>query len=166
MRSPAFAVTALLLVAACGGSDDGPSAADEAAAASSISEYWESTGLTAEESDCLGEAAVDEFGIGHLQDLGILDDELVANEKIATALTSVTDSSKAATMIVDCLTLPGLMKRQYQGIDDDTAQCLADAYGRDRMIEAMAAELTGEGSVETPDEVTAEMRKCAPDSKG
>lgn len=151
----------LLSVVGCNGTDE--SAEDEQAAVASISDYWESTGLSVADSECLADRAVEDFGVDHLKDLGILGDDLEANEKIATGFTSTADSRTAATLIVDCLTLEALMKRQYQGIDDPTAKCLADAYGRDRMIEAMAAELTGKGSVETPDDVTAEMRKCAQD---
>lgn len=162
MRKTWLGAAVLLLTAACGGGSDEATDEEKETAAASISAYWESTGLSTAESDCLGEAAVEQFGIGHLQDLEILDDELVANAKIATAFTSSTDSRTAATIIVDCLTMTGIMKRQYQGADDKTAQCLADAYGRDRMIDAMAAELTGEGSLETPEDVTAEMRQCAP----
>ena len=66
---------------------------------------------------------------------------------------------------LDCLTLPGIMAQQYRLTDDAVAQCLADAYGRDRMIEAMSAQLQGRTAEEAPADVTAAMGKCVENVK-
>ena len=164
MRTTLAGALVLLTLTACGGGDDEAAKektkADEKAAVSSISAYWQATGIAAEKSDCLGERTVDEFGVPHLQDLGILDDQLEASTTIATGFKSAADAPKAATIVVDCLTLPGIMAQQYQLTDDAVAQCLADAYGRERMIEAMSAQLQGQTAATTPAEVTTAMEKC------
>jgi len=159
-----LALLALLTLAACGGGDDAEAkakkAADEKTAVASISKYWQATGITADKAECLGTDTVAEFGVPHLRDLGILDEELQASTTIATGFKSASDAPKAATIIVDCLTLPGIMAQQYQLTDDTVAQCLADAYGHDRMIEAMSAQLQGRTPESTPADVTAAMGKC------
>jgi hypothetical protein len=160
------AAVLLLAVTACGGKAkdklDAPLTGDDKAAASSISDYWVKAGITKKASDCLGEKYIREFGVAHLKDLKILDDSLKAQDTAGTAFKSKTDAPKAATMIVDCLTLPALMKQQDPNVDDRTAQCLADAYGRDRMIRAITASLEGTPAEETPADVAAEMSKCVP----
>jgi len=163
MRTTLASVLALITLTACGGGDDEAEAqrkADEKAAIASIAQYWEDTGIAADKADCLGTDLVEVFGVPHLQDLEILDDKLETSTTIATGFTSAADAPKAATVIVDCLTLPGIMAQQYQLKDDAVATCIADAYGRDRMIEAMALQMQGKPAGETPAEVTTAMEKC------
>lgn len=164
MRTTLASALMLLTLTACGGGDDDAAEAqkkaDEKTASASIAKYWQATGIAADKADCLGQRTVDEFGVPHLQDLGILDDKLETSTTIATGFKSASDAPKAATIVVDCLTLPGIMAQQYQLTDDAVAQCLADAYGRDRMIEAMSAQMQGQTADETPDEVTTAMESC------
>ena len=164
MKSLVSACALLLSVSACGGDDKESEAltADETAVATSISEYWQSTGIAEDPADCIGEKTVRSFGIAHLQDVGAVDDDLKAGEGLATAFSSAADATEAAENNVDCLTLPALMQEQYPGIDDETAECLAEAYGHERYVEAMANTMRGI-AVDTPDEVTAEMSKCVPE---
>ncbi len=167
MKRTWVAVALLLATTACGGDDEGaetagPLAGDDKVAADSISAYWQRSGVEKKASICLGERMVREFGVAHLKDLEVLDAKLKAQDTAATAFKSDADAPKAATMIVDCLTLPGLMKQQYTGVDDATATCLADAFGRDRMVDAMAAQFQGTAAEDTPEDVTAEMSECVP----
>ncbi|HSV39172.1 MAG TPA: hypothetical protein VLI04_10455 [Nocardioidaceae bacterium] len=164
MRNTLVSAAALLLtLSACGGDEKTDElTADEQQAATSISAYWQGTGMNEEPSDCLGEKTVRSFGLAHLKDLGALNDELDAETKLPTAFTSATDATTAATNTVDCLTLSGLMMEQYKGVDEATAECLAEAYGRDRYIKAMADTMQGLSVEEAPADVTAEMSKCVP----
>ena len=165
MRKSLLCAALLLTLAACGGEDkkDEALSADEQTAADNISAYWQESNLAKEPADCLGEKTVRSFGLAHLKDLGVLDDELRTKSSVDTWFTSEADSVKAATNNVDCISLPELLKQSYPGIDDDTAECLADAFGRDRYIEAMAQTMQG-ASFSTPPEVEAEMEKCVPQS--
>lgn len=154
-----------LTATACGGGDEtpddeGPLTGADRTAAASITQFWLEAGVEKSGAQCLGEEMVRSFGVAHLQDLDLLDERYQANDSATTVFRSATDAPKAAALIVDCRGLPTLMKQQYQGIDDETAQCLADAYGRDRMVEAMAASLRDEEGEATPEDVTLEMSKC------
>ena len=155
----------LLTATACGGGDEDPDSdaaltgADKTAA-TSITQFWMKAGVEKKGAECLGEQMVRSFGVAHLQDLELLDEKYHANDSADTVFSSATDAPKAAALIVDCRGLPTLMKQQYQGIDDETADCLAEAYGRDRMVEAMTASLKGEQGEATPEDVTLEMSKC------
>ena len=160
----------LFATAACGGGsgDSGGLEGDEKDAAAAISTYFEGEGMQATEASCIGDGLVRQFGIAHLKDLGVLDEKLKpqpGKTRELKAFSSAADAPKAATITVDCVTVAGVMKEQYQGIDDATADCLAKAFGRQRMIDSMAAGLQGLAADDTPAEVTAEMSKCVPDKK-
>lgn len=166
----ARAAGAVLLATAlvgCGGEDEDPADAvdaglvgEDADAATSIAAYWVDAGVAEEASDCLGEQMVRTFGVDRLQDLGVLSDDLEAQDSVAEAFGSQVDAPKAATLVVDCVTLEALMRQQEGAIDDAQATCLAEAFGRDRMIENLRAQFAGEEPAATPAAVEAEMSAC------
>ena len=161
----ACAVALLLATAACGGSDDAKIDEDDQTAATAISEFFSVQGMDQKQADCIGNALVEQFGIPHLKDIKVLDAKLEAQPdqtREFKAFSSTSDSTDAAEIVVECVSVAGVMKDQYQGIDDATADCLAEAFGRDRMVESMAAGLRGEAAPDLPADVTTEMSKCAP----
>jgi len=158
MRSTVVGALALLLAtSACGGG--------EQTAATALSTYLRGERFTKAQADCISEDLVGEFGIPHLTDLQVLDATLAVqpeNTRNLAAFRSEADAPKAAAVVVDCVTVAGVMKQQYQGIDDATAECIAKAFGRERLVAAMAAGMEGVAAEDTPADVTAEMSRCVP----
>ena len=81
MKRIAVLVGALLLSAtACGGGDDKATDDDskltgsQATAAASITQYWLDNDVDQTAASCLGDRMVREFGVAHLQDLGLIDE--------------------------------------------------------------------------------------------
>jgi hypothetical protein len=165
-RSVVSGALALLAVAGCGGNGhaDSSTGPGERTAAASISDYWQRQGYAKTPADCLGQGFVRTFGLAHLQSLGVIDDHLRAQEAKATSYSSKADAPKAAKVILDCITLAGIMQQQYPTADAETAKCLADAYGQDRMLTAMTAQLEGEAAAKLPKSVTEKMAACVPPS--
>jgi hypothetical protein len=165
-RAAQAAGALLLTTVLVGCGSDEPAAADadlagqEATAATAISSYWVDAGVAAEASDCLGEEMVRAFGVDHLQDIGVLNAELEAQDAVAEAFGSSVDAPKAATLIVDCVGLETLMRQQEGDIDDTQAACLAAAFGRDRMVETLRAQLAGDPAEPTPADVETAMGAC------
>lgn len=160
----AGAVLLATLVGGCGGDDpetaDAALAGQEATAATAITAYWLDAGVADDASECLGEQMVRTFGVDHLQDIGVLSPELEAQDAVAEAFGSSVDAPKAATVIVDCVGLETLMRQQQGDIDDAQAACLAEAFGRDRMVETLRAQLAGDPAEATPDTVETAMGAC------
>jgi hypothetical protein len=170
MRRTLLGATALLLLAlpACGVGDSldrNLAEDDETAAAGALSAFLQEERFTKADAECIGKDLVGVFGLDHLSDLQVLNAQRQVQPDQASkfaAFSSKTDAPKAAAIVVDCLTVEGMMKQQYQGIDDSTAACLGKAFGRQRLVAAMAAGLQGVAAPNTPADVSAEMGKCVP----
>ena len=169
MRSTLVGAVALLLaLTACGGDDtrdDESLAVDEQTAAAALSTHLQGERFTKAQADCISTDLVGEFGIPHLTDLQILDASLAVlpgRTRSFAAFSSRADAPRAAAVLVDCVTVAGVMKQQYQGIDDAAAECIANAFGRERLVAAMAAGLERVAAEDTPADVTAEMSACVP----
>ncbi len=166
-RTIVAAAGLLLATSACSGEAtvDEPLVGDEHAAATALSTYLRGERFDEEQSDCIADRLVRDFGLDHLEDLGVIDDKLEPKTEQAKdfgAFASKADAPRAASLVVDCVTPEGVMKQQYQGIDDTTAACIAKAFGRDRLVAAMAAGIQGVQAADTPDDVTADMNACVP----
>ena len=122
MRRTVWCAVALLLAtAACGGSDkDTAAEKDDTAAATAISSFFSDQGMDSGQARCLGQQLVDKVGVAHLKDIEVLDAKLEAQDPLRefTAFTSTADSKAAAEIVVDCVGVEGVMKDQYQGIDE------------------------------------------------
>jgi hypothetical protein len=162
------ATVLLCVLTACGMGDSldrNLAADDETAAAGALSTFLQEERFTRPQAECIGKDLVDVFGLDHLTDLQVLTAQLQVQPAKAANLAafgSKTDAPKAAAIVVDCITVAGMMKQQYQGIDDATAECLGKAFGRQRLVDAMAAGLQGVAAPDTPADVTEEMSKCVP----
>ena len=167
MKKTIVCVVALLLsLTACGGKDEpkktAPNDADKVAVG--LSELLQEQSLSKEDADCVSKKLVAELGVGHLKDLKVVDDKLkVSKTMTLSTFNSDADAPKVAAIYVDCMTVAGLLRQQYQTIDQKTAECMAEAFGRERMVMLTTASLQGSKAVdETPEDVKAKMADCVP----
>lgn len=150
-------------LSACGGSDD--ETASKAISAELVDSGDDTLSVDQEQADCMGDGLVDKIGVDKLQEYGILNDDLGADENVDEVTMSEDDANSAADVVMDCTDFRDMMMGQMDtaGMDEDTKACFDEALTDDVLHDFLAGLFAG-STTDSQQQLTEAMTACMVDA--
>lgn len=136
-----------LALTGCGASDEDQ--AKESIKASILEEgNIADTEVTEEDATCLSDGLVDEVGTDQLQEYGLLNEELEAQDDVTDVKMEESDADAVATVFVDCVDAEKMIEDQFagnlEGLPEEQAQCVLDVIDEEKVQQIMSATFQGD----------------------
>ena len=134
-------------------SDDEQTAAENLATqivrSGSVSESDSEDEVDKEQATCIAEGAVEEVGLGELQEYGIVTEDLLVNMSIQGVEMNGEHADALALVFVDCIDAEGLFEERFlaglpdRGADEDRRECVEEAVSVEEVRKVLAASFQG-----------------------
>lgn len=165
MRTRTITATAFLLLAVSGcgvggGGDD--QKAEEAIADKLMSSTDGAFSFEQEQADCIGKGMVDEIGVDQMQEIGLLNEDLEAEDSPDGVEMNKEDAEVTADVFMECVDIGDLLQEQMElgDLPAETADCIDEALSDDVVREFLAAAFQGEDEEGSATALLEPLQEC------
>ena len=135
-----------LSLTGCGAGDEDK--AKESIKSNILKEDLGGTDVSEEDATCLSDGLVDEVGTEKLQEYGLLNEDLEAQDDVTDVQMDEADADAVATVFVDCVDAEQMIEDQFagnlEGLPEEQKQCVLDVIDEEKVKDIMSATFQGD----------------------